>query len=366
MEGRRRSAVRGALAVTFGAVAAGVGAGVGPPRVQSGDVGVAAVLGLGALVGGVALVVVGVVQLTRAVPRWWRLVTAPLTVIAVALGVYVIAVPVIVTTAPAPPPGTATPSEVGLAYEDVTIATTGDEALAGWYVPSAGRAAVIVLHGSGSSRSAVLEHAAVMARHGLGVLMLDARGHGASSGRAMRWGWYGDLDVPRAAAWLASRPDVDAARIAVLGLSMGGEEAIGAAALTQDIRAVVAEGATGRSADDLRWLSSAYGWRGTLTRTVHAAQTSLADLMSEPRRPAPLGDAVREVAPRPVLLIAAGRVPDEQHAAAALQASAPDSVQVWVVRGADHTGGLAAAPQEWESRVIDFLDAALADPHASR
>jgi len=75
---------------------------------------------------------------------------------------------------------------------------------------------------------------------------------------------------------------------------------------------------------------------------------------------------VREVAPRPVLLIAAGRVPDEQHAAAALQASAPDSVQVWVVRGADHTGGLAAAPQEWESRVIDFLDAALADPHASR
>lgn len=75
---------------------------------------------------------------------------------------------------------------------------------------------------------------------------------------------------------------------------------------------------------------------------------------------------MRGFAPRPVLLIAAGDVPDEQHAAKALRAAAPDSVQVWVVPGADHTGALQTAPQEWESRVIGFLDTALAAPDAPR
>lgn len=366
MSGRRRLASRGVLAVALGTVAVGVGTGVGPPRFQTGDAGVAALLGLGALVLGVVLVIMGSAQLTRAVPRWWRFVAVPLTVIVVALGVYIIAVPVMVTTAPTPPPGTMTPSDVGLAYEDVAIATNGGNLLAGWYTPSINGAAVIVLHGSGSSRASVLQHTKVMAHHGYGVLALDARGHGASSGRAMRWGWYGDVDVPRAAAYLASRPDVDPARIAVVGLSMGGEEAIGAAARTNDIRAVVAEGVTGRSADDLCWLSSAYGWRGTLTRAVHAAQTSLADVLSEPPRPPPLEEAVRGIAPRPVLLVAAGQVPDEQHAAAALRAAAPDSVQVWVVPGADHMGALGTAPEAWELLVVGFLDTALVDADASR
>lgn len=343
--------------MVIGTVALGIGAGVGPARLRTG--GLAAVLGTVVLALGVVLVVVGVVWLARAVPRWWRLVVVPGTVLVVALGVYVVAVPVWVATGPAAPAGHSTPSDVGLAYQDVAIATEGGDRLAGWYLPSTNGAAVIVLHGSGSSRGAVLPHAAVLVRHGYGVLALDARGHGASSGRAMRWGWYGEVDVPRAAAYLETRPDVDPARIAVLGLSMGGEEAIGAAARTSTIRAVVAEGVTGRTAEDLRWLSSAYGWRGAVTQAVHAAQTSLADALSPAHRPPMLEESVRGIAPRPVLLLAAGHVPDEQHAAAALRAAAPDTVQVWVVPGADHMGALRTVPATWESRVIGFLDAAV-------
>lgn len=355
--------MHGALAVVLGTVAAGAGVGFGGPRFHSsGGDDLAGVLGLGGAVVGAVLVAGGVVLLTRAAPRWWRLLVAPVTVLGVALGVYVLAIPVVVTTAPRSPLGATTPADVGLAYEDVRIVTAGEEELAGWYVRSANGAAVVVLHGSGSSRSAVVQHVKVLAQHGYGVLALDARGHGASSGRAMRWGWYGDVDVPRAAMWLASRPDVDPARIAALGLSMGGEEAIGAAAQTDVIRAVVAEGVTGRSADDLGWLSSTYGWRGTLTRAVHAVQTSLADVLAEPARPVPLDEAVREMAPRPVLLVAAGQVADEQHASQALHAAAPGTVRVWTVPGARHTGGLAAAPQQWESQVVGFLDAALAAP----
>src|SRR5206468_1520008 len=89
----------------------------------------------------------------------------------------------------------------------------------------------------------------------LGSATPDARGHGRSAGRAMDFGWYGDADVQGAVTFLGAQPDVRDGRIAAVGLSMGGEEAIGAAATDPRIRAVVAEGATGRVAADNDWLS---------------------------------------------------------------------------------------------------------------
>ena len=76
-------------------------------------------------------------------------------------------------------------------------------ALSGWYVPSRNGAAVVLLHGAGSTRSAVLPHAVVLADDGFGVLLYDARGHGRSQGRAMDFGWYGDLGVAAAQVWTA-------------------------------------------------------------------------------------------------------------------------------------------------------------------
>ena len=63
-------------------------------------------------------------------------------------------------------------------------------------------------------------------------------------------GWYGDRDLIAAVAFLQHQRDVDPRRIGALGLSMGGEEAIGAATADPAIRAVVAEGATHRTAAD--------------------------------------------------------------------------------------------------------------------
>jgi hypothetical protein len=52
------------------------------------------------------------------------------------------------------------------------------------------------------------------------------------------------------------------------------------------------------------------------------------------------------------LLITAGTVPDEGHAAAYVATGAPDRVASWTVAGAGHTGGLARAPDEWATRVV--------------
>lgn len=63
---------------------------------------------------------------------------------------------------------------------------------------------------------------------------------------------------------------------------------------------------------------------------------------------------------RPVLLVAAGKVADEERAGEWIRAASPSTVSLWVVPGATHTGGLATRPTEWEARVTAFLDRALA------
>src|SRR5690606_4079731 len=126
--------------------------------------------------------------------------------------------------------------------EEVTVRAGDGERLAGWFAPAPGGAAVVLLPGAGSSRDAVVDHLAVLHEGGFAVLALDPRGHGRSTGRGMDWGWYGEADIAAAVTYLAGRADVDAGRIAVVGLSMGGEQAIGAAGADERIRAVVAEG----------------------------------------------------------------------------------------------------------------------------
>lgn len=353
---------RGRLLVAVGALLLGTvltGAAVGGVlALRRGDGRTAAVVALLAVALVAVVVTLGAaVVLVRSVRSWWRLVVVPAVAVLVLVGSYVVALPVAVTMAAAGDPPARDPAAVGLAFESVTIASDGAR-LAAWYVPSRTGAAVVLLHGAGGSRASALAQAEVLADHGYGVLLVDARGHGSSTGRPMLWGWDGDVDVPAAVAHLAGRADVDPDRIAVVGMSMGGEEAIGALPLVPRVRAVVAEGVTGRTAEDLAWLADAYGWRGTLTRQVHAAQTALVDVLATARRPAPLVDAVRVEPSRPVLLVVAGEVPDEAHAAEALRRAAPGTVTVWEVPGADHLGGPRTDPAGWEARVTAFLDAA--------
>jgi pimeloyl-ACP methyl ester carboxylesterase len=252
-----------------------------------------------------------------------------------------------------------TPDRVGLADEDVTLTTVDGVRLAGWYVPSSNGAAVVLRHGAGSTRSDVLPEAVVLARHGFGVLLVDARGHGRSGGRAMDLGWYGDADIAAATEFLAGRDDVDRDRIAVVGSSMGGEEAIGASGSNDLIRAVVAEGATARTADDKDWLSDEHGVRGLFQEQIERLQSWFTDRLTSAEQPVSLRSAVLRSGDTRFLLITAGEVADERDAAAFIASAAPDRVHTWDVAGAGHTDGLAVAPEEWERRVVAFLSSAL-------
>jgi uncharacterized protein len=271
---------------------------------------------------------------------------------------YPLTVAVNLTNRPPTALGTAIPADRGLPYRSVAFRTGDGVRLSAWYVPSRRGAAVVLLPGAGSTRSAILGHAVVLARHGYGVLLLDTRGHGLSEGDAMDLGWYGNLDITAAVSFLEGRPDVRDGRIAAVGMSMGGEQAISAAGEDPRIRAVVSEGTTGMQLADHGWLSH-YGFRGALTKGIEWVTYHAAGILSGAPRPMALRDAIRAAAPRPVLLVAGGNVTDESLAGRFFQAASPDTVRLWVVPGAGHTDGLATHPAEWEARVIAFLDGAL-------
>jgi hypothetical protein len=143
-------------------------------------------------------------------------------------------------------------------------------------------------------------------------------------------------------------------------MSMGGEEAVGAAASDPNIAAVVAEGATGRTAADKSWFSDEYGWRGAFQEQFEKAQFWVVDYLTESSPPISLRPAVANSGDTSFLLITAGEVPDEGSAAEFIASAAPDRVDVWNVEGAAHTGGLRTEPVEWEQRVVAFLDTHLA------
>ena len=306
---------------------------------------------------GLTLLVGGVVTATRG-HRWWGRSGASVGVLLLtATTVVVVSPAVAATNVPRPAIGP-TPTSVGLDYEDVTLRTADGAALAAWYVASSNGAAVVLLHGAGSTRSDVLAQAEVIARAGYGVLLVDARGHGQSSGRAMDFGWDGDADIAAATEHLATRPDVDGDRLGVVGLSMGGEEALGATRSNRAIRAVVAEGATGRVAADDAWLSERFGARGLLQEQLEQLQDIVTDVLTSASVPTSCRAAV-EASDASYLLISAGDVPDEERFAAHLSAGAPDRVQTWTVDGAGHTGGLRTAPAQWGAEVVGFLDRTL-------
>ena len=145
---------------------------------------------------------------------------------------------------------TETPFDHGMHAEDVKLRSTVNSRLHAWWVPASGVAttdrspsepspAVLVVHGYASHAGDLLPLAPKLHDGGFHVLLLDMRGAGRSEPVDDR-PRPPDLvhDVRVAVSWLAARADVTT--VGVVGHSMGGSVAIGAAAEDARIAAVVA------------------------------------------------------------------------------------------------------------------------------
>lgn len=343
----------------FGIAGLAIGIGIGMRWLLAGAGGWQTVLGILALGVGVVFVGFALARIGHNLRLWARIAVRSVLVILLALLVWIITPAVIATNVP-PLSHAAAPEEIGIAASEVRFQAEDGTEMFGWYLPPADGKVAVLRHGSGSTASAVLPQARVLVDNGYGVLLTDARGHGASGGDGMDFGWYGTADIDAAIDFLTTQAEVDPNRIVVVGLSMGGEEAVGAAASDRRIAAVVAEGATARTEEDKAWLVDVYGWRGWVQVRLEWLQYALTDILTAATRPASLAESAAHAAPTPILMITAGNIDDEANSARHIQEAARDNVVVWSVPGAGHTEGLTVAPADWEEIVIGFLNSALA------
>jgi uncharacterized protein len=346
--------LRGICGLTLGLIGTSAGIGIGFMHFAKSDHDVIGFAGLAALVAGLYLLVAAFALIVRVMPGWWRLLAIPLALVLFQFALEPLSLATYGTNLPNIALGSATPADRGLPYQNVRLTTAEGVHLAAWYIPSHNGAAVVLLHGAGSTRTSVLSQATVLARHGFGVLLVDARGHGQSGGDAEENGWWGNSDTAGAVTWLEGRPEVLGGRVAVLGESMGGEEAIGAAGADHRIRAVVAEGAIWRGAMDDGWLP--HSFTGYVDRVSLSVQTALTGLLTSAPTPPSLASSLRAAAPRPVLMIA-GK--PELTGDQLLRQASPTNVRLWELPDTAHTAGLATHPALWESHVIGFLNQAL-------
>jgi len=115
----------------------------------------------------------------------------------------------------------ATPADIGLAFDAVTLSTADGEALAGWFIPApAARGTLLYLHGNGGNIGHRLDPIAVFHRLGLNIFIIDYRGYGASSGKPSEEGTY--RDALAAWAYLTQQKRLAPERIVLFGESLGG------------------------------------------------------------------------------------------------------------------------------------------------
>jgi hypothetical protein len=313
--------------------------------------------GLLSIPAGLLLIGVGTVTLWRSRRRddhlWWRygrrLLLAAGAAFAAMAFLFPVALSYIVTHASrAHVPAV----DLGTAYQNVAFTTSDGLRLKGWYIRSRNGAAVISFPGRASSQ----KRAKMLARHGYGVLLFDRRGEGESEGDPNLLGWQGERDIHAAVAFMQRRSDVDPERIGGIGLSVGGEMMIEAAAESTALKAIVTEGASSRSVRD-EIANPGGQWQELIGNGVATAATAI---FSNNLPPASLKSLVPKIAPRPVFFVYGEHgQPAEQPANDAFYEAAGPPKAIWRVLASGHIGGIDAQPREYERRIVAFFDNAL-------
>ncbi|KAF0180719.1 MAG: alpha/beta hydrolase fold protein [Nitrospirae bacterium] len=135
---------------------------------------------------------------------------------------------------------TATPNDIGLNYENITLNTADGLALFAWFVPAPkARATLLFCHGNAGNISNRLDSIRIMHSLGLNVLIFDYRGFGQSEGEPDEQGTYADAD----AAWdhLVGARKIAPQTIVIFGHSLGSSVAAETAMRHRDAGGLILE-----------------------------------------------------------------------------------------------------------------------------
>lgn len=251
-----------------------------------------------------------------------------------------------------------TPTNDGLVAESVHFnSAQNGPSLNGWYVPSDGDRAIVVLHGldSQSWNRYSRRMTEVLHAYHYAVLLFDFRGQGKSEGERLGLGWDERQDV-RAAVDLLLSKGFKPGQIGLNGTSYGAATSLLSAAMIPEVGAVVADSPFADMRDlmskELKTrvgVSSMFIPGVTLMGRLWMG-VDLADI-------APL-KALAQIAPRPILFTHGegdSRIPFE-HSQRLKAASQNPNDELWLVPGAEHCKQWEEAPDEYYSHVLTFWE----------
>jgi fermentation-respiration switch protein FrsA (DUF1100 family) len=231
--------------------------------------------------------------------------------------------------------------------------------IAGSFFPGSRRTTIVLSHGYGDNQEQMLPYAEFLHKAGITVFTYDMRNRGRSGGGATTLGALEAIDLISAVDYLMTRDDIDKDRLGALGVSLGGATTLLAAASDTRIKAVVddsgfsdAPGVIATSFEHFIGLPAFPFAPLTVAISEFRAGVSLRQL-----RPV---DVVGRISPRPLFIIhcMADRVVPAEHSKRIFEA-AKEPKQAWWIPTGGHIDGHVVAPQEYERRVIEFLDRSL-------
>ena len=244
--------------------------------------------------------------------------------------------------------------ETHLEFQEVTFPTCDGLTLFGRFLRSRNRATILLLHELSGTSTNMLIHAEFLAKAGYGIFMFDMRAHGSSDGDTSTSGWREANDVVGAVDYLIHRIDVDGQKIGALGISLGAQAALRGALKTDSIRALVLEGLTPVALSDhgglphslQRWIDYPLHW---IYYQVYQSMIGGRDIS--------VLDAIRRIAPRPILLIASGE--KDAHFNRLFFQAAGEPKELWEFPNGEHGAAILKDSKAYMQHVTEFFERTL-------
>jgi uncharacterized protein len=266
-----------------------------------------------------------------------------------------------------PRPITRTPANLGLSYRSITFPSRDDHLLLhAWFIPGmlpdghlTAERTVIQVHGAHSNRSSALSLSEALARNGIAVLTIDARGNGESAPAAFGGGYFEQRDILGAVDFLRTGPlpYPELGRpcsIGAWGISLGGDAVLLAAAQEPAIKALVIDSAF---ATMEMYSEHAFGPAFMFIPGTRVVGKMLYGIDYFTVRPV---DEVAKIAPRPILFIQGAKdgdiLPSNMFDLASAASAAPGAdVQAWLVPNANHIQAYNSMRSAYVNRMVTFF-----------
>lgn len=235
----------------------------------------------------------------------------------------------------------------------ICLTTADGLSLAALYRPTQNGAVIILCHGYKMDCSEMIPIAAMLVRHGYGVILPDQRSHGSSGGELISFGYHEWQDLQAVLNFLDAQQAK--AKIGIFGNSMGGALSLYYAAREPRIAAVIAQSP---------YASIAHTINKSVSRFTGLPPFPFAPLINyfaerklnfKSTEVAPLS-TIGLISPRPVMLMMGGR--DQVVQAEGifdLQQAAGEPSELWYDEDLDHVEFYDRHPAEFEQRVVTFF-----------